>query len=52
MIVYCSLCLMEFNKTDPDYNNRIIRHNDFHSLEESKNETRHKEIQNIISKYN
>jgi len=32
MIVYCSLCLMEFNKTDPDYNNRIIRHNDFHSL--------------------
>jgi hypothetical protein len=31
-IVCCDLCLMKFDKTDPDFNNRISVHNIWHFM--------------------
>lgn len=30
-VVKCSLCTMLFDKTDPDYKARILRHNQWHN---------------------
>jgi len=49
-MVKCSMCPMIFDKSDPDYNNRISRHDPWHmnARKEKRNTTQGTPIYNEV----